>query len=122
MTALSASTTVVDRRRRQGLVGAKHSFMNAVNEGLEKLMHRYGYSRDRATATLLRELASGESGPTDDEVSLFELLKRFRCREASRPAECYRPIKKGRRWFTLVKTSDRIGQEDGHHEKLDALF
>lgn len=95
MTALSASTTIVDRRRRQSLVGAKQSFVNAVNKGVEKLMHRYGYSRERAIATLLRELASGESGPTDDEVSPLN-LNLFRNRKVRRPSEYNRPIKKAR--------------------------
>ena len=73
MTALPATSTrtVVGRRRNQSLVGAKASFMTAVKEGVDTLMQRYGYSRDRATTTLLRELARGEIEPTDDEVRLF---------------------------------------------------
>ena len=74
MTAVSTSRsrTVVERCRRQTLTGAKALFMKAVREGVENLMQRYGYSRDRATTTLLRELARGETGPTEDEVSRFQ--------------------------------------------------
>jgi hypothetical protein len=45
-------------------------FVTAVTEGVSVLMKRCGYSRERATSALLRELSRGESvRPTDDEVS-----------------------------------------------------
>ena len=50
---------------------AKTSFVQAVSEGIDALMNHCGYSRERATNTLVRELSRGESPstrPNDQEV------------------------------------------------------
>lgn len=49
---------------------AKEHFTTAVREGISVLMSQCGFSRDRATSALLRELAKGEVRPDDDQVGL----------------------------------------------------
>lgn len=52
---------------------AKTSFVQAVSEGIDALMSQCGYSRERATNTLVRELSRGDppsARPDQDEVSL----------------------------------------------------
>ncbi len=54
-------------------VRAKTEFTTAVRNGIEALMGRCGYSRERATLALLKELNRGtgaESKPTDNEVCI----------------------------------------------------
>lgn len=56
---------------------AKTSFVQAVSEGIDALMNHCGYSRERATNTLVRELSRGESPstrPNDQEI--FDLMSR----------------------------------------------
>lgn len=54
------------------LSNAKAAFAAAVAQGIDALMVKCGYSRERATATLLRELTRGDSTPpSDEEVSLW---------------------------------------------------
>ena len=53
---------------------ARKEFTTAVRKGIEALMSRCGFSRERATMSLLKELNRGngpESKPTDDEVCIF---------------------------------------------------
>ena len=54
----------------QSIADAKASFASRVNDGIATLM-ACGYSRERATNSLLRELNRGESctRPSDEEVS-----------------------------------------------------
>lgn len=57
---------------QESITDAKERFIVAVMEGISVLMARCGYSRERATSALLRELSRGEFEfirPTDDEVS-----------------------------------------------------
>ena len=57
---------------QESVTDAKQKFINAVMEGTSVLMERCGYSRERATSALLRELSRGEFDvirPTDEEVS-----------------------------------------------------
>jgi hypothetical protein len=53
-------------------IRARTEFITAVRTGIEALMGRCGYSRERATLVLLKELNRGENGPdskpTDNEV------------------------------------------------------
>ena len=51
---------------------AKAAFATAVTRGIDALMMKCGYSRERATVTLLRELSRGDSTqPSDEEVRLL---------------------------------------------------
>jgi hypothetical protein len=53
----------------------------AVSEGIDTLMHQCGYSRDRATSALMRELSRGDSTrPSDKEVSGKLVLLQNDCR------------------------------------------
>lgn len=57
---------------QESITDAKERFITAVVEGISVLMERCGYSRERATSALLRELSRGEFEfirPTDEEVS-----------------------------------------------------
>jgi hypothetical protein len=57
---------------QESITDAKERFITAVMEGISVLMERCGYSRERATSALLRELSRGEFElirPTDEEVS-----------------------------------------------------
>lgn len=61
---------------QESVTDAKQKFINAVMEGTSVLMERCGYSRERATSALLRELSRGEFDvirPTDEEI--FESMK-----------------------------------------------
>ena len=61
---------------QQSISDAKATFVSAVAEGISVLVNRCGYSRDRATSALLRELSRGESvRPSDEEVSSVKSLK-----------------------------------------------
>lgn len=51
------------------LAEAQSRFMATVGEGVEELMRRCGYSRERATSALLRELGRGDAPPNYDQVS-----------------------------------------------------
>lgn len=60
-------------------IRAKTEFTIAVRRGIEALMGRCGYSRERATLALLKELNRGngpESKPTDDEI--FDTMRRYK--------------------------------------------
>ena len=55
-------------------IRARTEFTAAVRTGIDALMGRWGYSRERATLALLKELNRGsgpDCKPTDDEVSRF---------------------------------------------------
>ena len=55
---------------KESILNAKASFVGAVSEGIETLVEQCGYSRDRATSALMRELSRGDSTrPSDREVS-----------------------------------------------------
>ena len=62
-----------------GTVRARIEFSAAVRTGVNALMSRCGYSRERAITALLKELNRGcgpDCKPTDDEVcSSFKLEK-----------------------------------------------
>lgn len=64
MTAIKSTP----QKRTRTLSAAKSQFTCAVTRGIEKLMHNMGYSRERATKTLLRELGRGGESPSEDEV------------------------------------------------------
>ena len=53
----------------RSLSAAKAKFLDSVGDGVNVLMRRCGYSRERATNTLLRELCRGEISLADNEVS-----------------------------------------------------
>lgn len=58
---------------------ARTEFTSAVRTGIDALMGRLGYSRERATMALLKELNRGngtESKPTDDEI--FDAMRRHK--------------------------------------------
>lgn len=62
---------------QQYIADAKATFVSKVSEGISTLM-KFGYSRERATTALLRELTRGETNngrPTDEEI--FDTMKRF---------------------------------------------
>ena len=50
---------------------AKERFATAVKDGISALMTRCGYSRERATSALLRELTKGEDRGEEEQVRLF---------------------------------------------------
>jgi len=55
---------------------AKAVFVEAVKEGVTALITQCGYSRDRATSALLRELTRGKAiKPSDDEV--FQVMRKY---------------------------------------------
>lgn len=55
---------------KESILNAKASFVAAVSEGIDTLIQQCGYSRDRATSALMRELSRGDSTrPSDKEVS-----------------------------------------------------
>jgi hypothetical protein len=60
----------------QQLARAHVRFTQSVTKGILTLQRQCGYSRERATTTLLRELSdgTGSEAPTDDEVSFFLFL------------------------------------------------
>ena len=56
----------------KSIASAKTAFAHAVTRGIDALMMKCGYSRERATATLLRELSRGDATqPNDEEVRLI---------------------------------------------------
>lgn len=60
-------------------IRARTEFATAVRQGIDALMGRCGYSRERATLALLKELNRGsgpESKPTDDET--FNTMRRYK--------------------------------------------
>jgi len=60
-----------------GTIRARMDFSAAVRTGMNALMDRCGYSRERATMALLRELNRGygpDCKPTDDEI--FDTMRR----------------------------------------------
>lgn len=60
-TTSSSSNSVTD---------AKTKFVESVSRGVSILMEERGYSRERATTALMREIARGDlSPPKDEEVS-----------------------------------------------------
>ena len=61
---------------------AKTSFVQAVSDGIDALMNHCGYSRERATNTLVRELSRGESPstrPNDQEVRVYHDISDVPC-------------------------------------------
>lgn len=67
-------TAIKAKRPLASLSQAKSNFVASVQEGIEELMNRCGYSRERATHTLLRELGRGGDSPTDHEVSVHAVF------------------------------------------------
>lgn len=58
----------------ESIADAKATFITAVAEGITTLVQQCGYSRDRATSVLLREMNRGESTrPSDTEVSQSQI-------------------------------------------------
>jgi len=61
-------------------IRARTEFITAVRTGIDALMGRCGYSRERATLVLLKELNRGENGPdskpTDNEI--FDAMRRHK--------------------------------------------
>mmetsp|Transcript_28801 Transcript_28801/g.44268 ORF Transcript_28801/g.44268 Transcript_28801/m.44268 type:complete len:257 (+) Transcript_28801:281-1051(+) len=59
---------------QESIADAKAIFVSAVSEGIDVLMSRCGFSRERATSALIRELNRGETTrPSDEEV--FQIVK-----------------------------------------------
>eukprot|EP00980_Cylindrotheca_fusiformis_P010317 scaffold2299_cov131-Cylindrotheca_fusiformis.AAC.4 len=60
----------------ESIVVAKETFVSKVSDGIAALM-KFGYSRERASNALIRELNRGDSitRPTDHEI--FEVMKRY---------------------------------------------
>ena len=63
-------TAIKAKRPLRSLLQAKNNFVSSIRVGIDELMTRAGYSRQRATDTLLRELGRGGEIPTDQEVRL----------------------------------------------------
>jgi hypothetical protein len=61
-------TAIQNAPQHEQLAAAKERFTKAVHEGITKLMRQCGYSRERATAALLRELGRGDVPLENDEV------------------------------------------------------
>jgi ribosome assembly protein YihI (activator of Der GTPase) len=61
--AQTASTTLDE---------AKSRFVETITDGVNELMQRCGYSRERATCALLREIGRGDAPPNDDQVRKSE--------------------------------------------------
>lgn len=61
MTAIQANDAQV--------AAAKSRFMHSVKKGIAQLMQQCGYSRERATAALLREMGRGDVAFENQEVS-----------------------------------------------------
>ena len=55
----------------RSLSNARSNFVSAVSNGVTELMGQCGYSRERATSILLRELRRDGETPSDDEVRYF---------------------------------------------------
>jgi hypothetical protein len=62
---------------QESIADAKATFVSAVSEGIFTLMHQCGYSRDRATSALMRELNRGgeHTRPSDEEI--FDSMRRY---------------------------------------------
>lgn len=71
MTAIQANAAP----QHAQIAAAKSRFMLAVNKGITDLMQQCGYSRDRATAALLRELGRGDGTVENQEV--FDTMTTF---------------------------------------------
>ena len=80
MTAIQGKSVVVRRQQaaaaassqhhlqESSLVEAKSRFVTAVTEGMKELMQQCGYSRERATLSLLREIGQrGDYAPSDND-------------------------------------------------------
>ena len=46
---------------------ARNDFVRVVSETVTRLMHEHGYSRDRATSLLLREIAAGQTPENNED-------------------------------------------------------
>lgn len=66
-------TAIKAKRPLRSLLQAKNNFVSSIRVGIDELMTRAGYSRQRATDTLLRELGRGGEIPTDQEI--FHLME-----------------------------------------------
>ena len=51
---------------------AKSRFVETITDGVNELMQRCGYSRERATCALLREIGRGDAPPNNDQVRKSE--------------------------------------------------
>lgn len=60
----------------RSLTVAKAKFMGAVDDGVQQLRQQCGYSYERATKALLRELGKSDFQLDDNEVSLTRLSGR----------------------------------------------
>ena len=76
----AAATTLTSKSSNSSSVAdAKAKFVSSVSRGIAVLMGEFGYSRERATTALLREIArsGGDAAtimshaPTEQEVSLL---------------------------------------------------
>jgi len=66
--ALREKAQRTPKSNRKSLSEAKTEFLSAVNHAVCELMDRSRYSRERATAVLLREIQQNDKSPTDSEV------------------------------------------------------
>lgn len=64
----SISSGHQEARIERTILVATNDFTSAVSNGVAELMRRCGFSRERATALLLRELRRGDSLPSDNQV------------------------------------------------------
>mmetsp|Transcript_15845 Transcript_15845/g.20698 ORF Transcript_15845/g.20698 Transcript_15845/m.20698 type:complete len:294 (-) Transcript_15845:332-1213(-) len=71
----STTTTAVDQRTIAELKEARNEFVRVVSETVTRLMEEQGFSRDRATNLLLREIGGGHVVP--DEVELGAMKERY---------------------------------------------
>jgi len=61
---------------KESILNAKASFVAAVSDGIDTLIQQCGYSRDRATSALMRELSRGDSTrPSDKEI--FDTMAQY---------------------------------------------
>jgi hypothetical protein len=69
--------TAIQKHEAQ-IAAAQARFMQAVSQAITKLINECGYSRERATAALLRELGRGDGGLLEqDEEHVFDTMTTF---------------------------------------------
>jgi hypothetical protein len=65
--------TAIQKHEAQ-IAAAQARFMQAVSQAITKLINECGYSRERATAALLRELGRGDGGLLEQDEEVSETL------------------------------------------------
>lgn len=119
---------------RKAIAEAKGRFAVAVASGVEELMKRKGYSRDRASSLILREIQQGVAPPTDEEVFRVMKMHGIGMEDASKTLLVARAVQRSRSEkgvssaeaiddLTLkLSTSRLLGQVDPDNAPIDSAM